>query len=486
MQGMSDGSRERAPVTVGEHDDRSELRALPSVERLLQTEPLRSAAAGGSRTLAVDVVRRLLERCRDQIRAANSAVPGQAELAARAAAELRTLDRPHLVPVINATGIVIHTNLGRAPLPLHALDALEAIGSGYSNLEYDVEEGGRGSRHAHVEELLRGLTGARAALAVNNNAAAVLLAVTALAGGREVVVSRGQLVEIGGSFRIPEILAASGARLVEAGTTNRTRIGDYERAIGPDTAALMRAHPSNFRTVGFTEEASLLELTELARRHGLPVIDDIGSGVLSRVPGRVGELTAAEPAAAESVAAGADVVCFSGDKLLGGPQAGIAVGAADAIERMRTHPLARAVRIDKLSLAALEATLRLHQDPRRAAAQVPVLEMLAADERELLERAVRIHAEIAADAPADCAVRIVRASGRSGGGSLPLLELEGPVVALEARGGAQALCDRLRRGDPAIIARVHEDAVLLDPRTLSDVEVDFVVRGVQAALRAPA
>ena len=485
MQGMSDGSRERPPVTVGEHDDRAGLRALPSVERLLQTEPLRSAADGGSRTLAADVARRLLERCRDEIRGGNGTAPAATVLAARAAAELRALDRPHLVPVINATGVVIHTNLGRAPLPLDALDALEAIGSGYSNLEYDVEAGARGSRQAHVEDLLRGLTGAQAALVVNNNAAAVLLAVTALAGGREVVVSRGQLVEIGGSFRIPEILAASGARLVEAGTTNRTRIGDYEGAIGPGTAALMRAHPSNFRVVGFTEEASLLELTELARRRGLPVIDDIGSGVLSRMPGPLGELTADEPAAAESVAAGADVVCFSGDKLLGGPQAGIAVGAVAAIERMRTHPLARAVRIDKLSLAALEATLRLHRDPRRAAAQVPVLEMLAADERILLERAMRIHDGIAADAPAGT-VRIVRASGRAGGGSLPLLELEGPVVALEARGGAQALCGRLRRGDPAIIARVHEDVVLLDPRTLSDVEADFVVRGAQAALRAPA
>jgi len=487
MQGMSDGSRERSPATVDEQDERAGLRALPSVERLLQTEPLRSAAAAaGSRTLALDVVRRLLDRCRDEIRAGNGAVPGPAELAARAAAELRALDRPRLVPVINATGVVIHTNLGRAPLPLDALDALEAIGSGYSNLEYGVEDGARGSRHAHVEDLLRGLTGAQAALAVNNNAAAVLLAVAALAGGREVVVSRGQLVEIGGSFRIPEILAASGARLVEAGTTNRTRIGDYEGAIRPGTAALMRAHPSNFRVVGFTEEPSLRELTELARRHGLPVIDDIGSGVLSRVPGALGELTAGEPAATESVAAGADVVCFSGDKLLGGPQAGIAVGTAAAIERMRAHPLARAVRIDKLSLAALEATLRLHRDPVGAAAQIPVLEMLAAGEDDLLERAVRIHDGIAADAPAGSTVRIVRASGRAGGGSLPLVELEGPVVAVEGRGGAAALCGQLRRGDPAIVARVHEDAVLLDPRTLSDVEVEFVVRGVQAALRAPA
>jgi L-seryl-tRNA(Ser) seleniumtransferase len=379
---------------------------------------------------------------------------------------------------------VLHTNLGRAPLPLAALDALEAVGSGYSNLEYDVVAGRRGSRQAHVEGLLSELTGAQAALVVNNNAAAVLLAAAALAGGREVVISRGQLVEIGGSFRIPEILAASGATLVEVGTTNRTRISDYERAVGDDTAALMRVHPSNFRTVGFTEEPSLRELTELAKDRGVAVIDDVGSGVLSRVDGRVGEVLAGEPAAADSVVAGADVVCFSGDKLLGGPQAGIAVGTATAVGAMRTHPLARALRIDKLSLAALEATLRLHRDPGRAAADVPVLQMLAADERELLERAVRVHDEIAAGAPAGSSVRVVRATSLSGGGSLPLLELEGPVVAVASRAGADALRERLRRGDPAIVARVHERAVLLDPRTISDVEVRFLVRGTIAALRA--
>jgi L-seryl-tRNA(Ser) seleniumtransferase len=484
MQGVSTGCRARPRATMGEHGDTGALRALPSVERLLQTEPLRSAAERGPRTLAADVARRLLDRCRDEIRRGNGTVPGAAELAARAATELRALGRPRLAPLVNATGVVIHTNLGRAPLALAALDALESVGSGYSNLEYDVETGARGSRRAHVEGLLRELTGAEAALTVNNNAAAVLLAVAALAGGREVVVSRGQLVEIGGSFRIPEILAASGARLVEVGTTNRTRIGDYERAIGADTAALMRAHPSNFRTVGFTEEASLPELCELAARRGLAVIDDVGSGVLRRTPGRLGALLADEPAAADSVAAGADVVCFSGDKLLGGPQAGIAVGTGAAIGLMAAHPLARAVRIDKLSLAALEATLRLHRDPGLAAADVPVLEMLAADERDLLARAVRIHDGIAEDLPAGSTVRVAKAAGRAGGGSLPLLELEGPVVAVSARAGAEALAERLRRGDPAIVARVHEGVVLLDPRTVSEVEVDFLVRGVRAALRA--
>jgi L-seryl-tRNA(Ser) seleniumtransferase len=465
--------------------DAERLRALPAVERLLQAEPLRSAALAAPRALAVEAARLVLERCRDDIRAGNGAVPGVAELAVRASQELAARSRHSLRPVINATGVVIHTNLGRAPLPLDALDALEAVAGGYSTLEYDPGTGARGTRQAHVEQLLRDLTGAEAAAVVNNNAAAVLLAVAALAGGREVVVSRGQLVEIGGSFRIPEILATSGARLVEVGTTNRTRIADYERAIGPDTAALMRVHPSNFRTVGFTEEAGLPELCELAARHGLTVIDDTGSGVLTRgADPAAAAMLAAEPAAADSIAAGASVVCFSADKLLGGPQAGIAVGTATAIEPMRGHPLARALRIDKLSLAALEATLRLHLDPARAATEIPVLQMLAADERDLLAAAVTLHDEIAARAPGGASVRVVRAHARSGGGSLPLLELEGPAVAVIPAAGPDALAARLRRGDPAIVARVHDGAVLLDPRTISDVEIEFVVRGVCAALRA--
>ena len=426
----------------------------------------------------------MLERCRSDVRAGNGAVPDVAELAARAVRELEARSRRSLVPVINATGVVIHTNLGRAPLPADAVDAVEAVAGGYSNLEYDAAAGARGSRQAHVERLVCELTGAEAAVAVNNNAAAVLLAVGALAGGREVIVSRGQLVEIGGSFRIPDILAASGARLVEVGTTNRTRLEDYKRAIGPDTAALMRVHPSNFRAVGFTEEADLRALGELAAHHGIALVDDIGSGVLAHGPGPVAGLLASEPAAADSVAAGASVVCFSADKLLGGPQAGIAAGTAAALAAMRTHPLARAVRIDKLSLTALEATLRLHLEPARAAGEVPVLQMLAADEQDLLAAAVRLHDGIAAGAPAGTTVRVVRALARAGGGSLPLAELEGPAVAVAPSAGSDALAAQLRGGDPAIVARVHEGAVLLDPRTIADVEVEFVVRGVCAALRA--
>jgi L-seryl-tRNA(Ser) seleniumtransferase len=468
-------------------DERGEaegLRALPAVERLLQEEPLRTAAREGPRALAVDAARQVLERCREDVRAGNGRVPGVAELAVRAVRAFEARTRRRLVPVINATGVVIHTNLGRAPLPAAAVDAVEAVAGGYSNLEYDIAAGARGSRQAHVERLVCDLTGAEAAIAVNNNAAAVLLAVSALASGREVIVSRGQLVEIGGSFRIPDILATSGARLVEVGTTNRTRVEDYERAIGPETAALMRVHPSNFRALGFTQETGLPELCELAARHGLALIDDIGSGVLTRGAGPVSGLLVSEPAAADSIAAGASVVCFSADKLLGGPQAGIAAGAAAAIEPMRAHPLARAVRIDKLSMAALEATLRLHLDPERAPEEVPVLQMLAADERDLLAAAVTLHDEIAAVAPPGTTVHVVRAAARPGGGSLPLAELEGPALAVASPAGPDALAARLRRGDPAIVARVQDGAVLLDPRTIADVELEFVVRGVGAALRA--
>jgi L-seryl-tRNA(Ser) seleniumtransferase len=459
-----------------------ELRALPSVERLLQTEPLRSAAAQGPRALAVAAARRELEQCRAAIRAGDGGPPSPETIAARAASALQREERATLGPVINATGVVVHTNLGRAPLAFEALEAIDRAASGYSNLEYDLAAGTRGSRQAHVEALVRELTGAAAAMAVNNNAAAVLLALAATAHGREVVISRGQLVEIGGSFRIPEILAASGARMVEVGTTNRTRLDDYERAIGPDTAALMRVHASNFRTVGFTADVALPELAALARERGMLVIDDLGSGVLRRDPA-LDAVLGDEPAASESIAAGADIVCFSADKLLGGPQAGIAAGTEAAVALMRAHPLARAVRIDKLSLAALAATLRLQRDPRRAARDIPVVQMLAAPRAELDARAERLRAGIEAGAAGRADVRVVAAAGRAGGGSLPLLELEGPAVAVGSAGvGANELHARLRAGDPPIVARVRDGAVVLDPRTIAEVEVDFVVRGVLAAL----
>ncbi len=463
---MSAGSTEGAhPPTVPAED--GALRALPSVERLLGTEPLRSAAGAIPRPLAVDAAREAIERRRALLLAGEPAGTGASELAAEAAIVAMRRARPSLRPVINATGIVVHTNLGRAPLAPEAVAAVAATAGGYTNLEYDLETGARGSRHRHVEDLLRELTGAAAAIAVNNNAAAVLLAVGAIAGGREVVISRGQLVEIGGSFRIPEIVEQSGARLVEVGTTNRTRLRDYRRAIGPDTAVLMRVHQSNFRTVGFTEQVEIEALCALGQECAIPVIDDIGSGLLDG--GRQDE-----PSARRSVSAGAAVVCFSGDKLLGGPQAGIAVGQAEAIERMRAHPLARAMRIDKLSLAALEATLRLHL----GSGEVPALRMLAEDDGALEARARRLAGLLGGDHGID----VVAAPGFAGGGSLPEEELPGWAVRIVSAAGAEMLQQRLRDGDPPVIAPVRDDALLLHVRTLEDDALETVADAVHAAL----
>jgi L-seryl-tRNA(Ser) seleniumtransferase len=440
-------------------------RALPSVDALA------GRLSDLPRAVAVDAARRAIEARRATVLA--GAADGGAGLEDEARELAAAVLSPRLRPVVNASGVIVHTNLGRAPLPDAAVEQAAAVGGTYSNLEYDLESGARGSRQAHVEETLRSLTGAEAGLVVNNCAAAVLLAAAALAGGRELVVSRGQLVEIGGSFRIPDVVAQSGARLVEVGTTNRTRLSDYERAIGPDTGALMRAHQSNFRTVGFVEEPAVEALCGL----GLPVIDDVGSGALAE---RVPEL-ADEPPVRRSVAAGCAVVCFSGDKLLGGPQAGLMAGRADAIERCRTHPLARALRIDKLSLAALEATLRIYLDPARALREVPVLRMLTATEDELAARAdaMRVRLE---DASVEC--RVLRAPAKVGGGALPLLELQGPVCAVEpGELGADELARRLRAGDPPVIGRTREGWLLLDPRTLDAAGAEAAVSGVIAALR---
>jgi L-seryl-tRNA(Ser) seleniumtransferase len=461
------------------------LRALPSVDELLRTEPLRSTAARTSRSSALAAARAQIELTRRAIRNGNGVVPEGSELATAAAAELERLAEPSLGQVINATGVVVHTNLGRAPLARQALDAVAIAGRSYTNLELGLSDGERGSRHTHVEALICDLTGAEAGFAVNNNAAGVLLSLAALAREREVVISRGQLVEIGGSFRIPEILAASGARLVEVGTTNRTRIEDYGRAIGPETAALMRVHTSNFRAVGFVEEVAIEPLCELAGRRGLPVIDDLGSGVLDHReldPG-LATLFGEEPSARRSIAAGADVVCFSGDKLLGGPQGGLVAGRREAVDRLRSHPLARAVRIDKLSLAALEATLRLHRDPERALSELPVSRMLSAGEDELAARARRLQDLIVASADQAVDVKIVRATGCVGGGALPLAQLEGPVVAVTpASGRLEQLQARLRGQRPPVIARLSEGALLLDPRTIGDDELDVAAAAVASAL----
>ncbi len=429
------------------------LRDLPSVDELLRDERL----AAEPHELAVTAARAVLDRARDEIQV--GAIPEP--LVEAVLAELAGARAPSLRRVLNATGVLVHTNLGRAPLAAAALARVVEVGGGYSNLEYDLARGERGSRQDHLAALLRRLTGAEAALVVNNNAAAVLLALAALAEGREVIVSRGELIEIGDGFRIPDVLARSGARLVEVGTTNRTRSADYERAIGPDTAVLLRVHQSNFRIVGFAERPQLVELAEVARRHELPLVDDLGSGALVKV----GD----EPTPADSLRAGADLVCFSGDKLLGGPQAGVVVGRADLVERLRRHPLQRALRADKLTLAALEGTLSLALDSR-ARDQIPVLRMLHESLETVRSRAQRLAALVGGE--------VEETVARVGGGALPLAELPSSACAVE-----EALAEPLRLGEPPVIAVVRDGRTLLDCRTLTDEDVDEVAQAVAAARR---
>jgi len=454
---------------VGARDDAAAatLRGLPAVHEL-------ATALAAPHSLAVAAARLAIEEERADRRAGARA---RDDLTARARELLEALAQPSLRRVINATGVILHTNLGRAPLAQAAREAVARAAEGYSNLELDLDTGERGSRQAHVEDLLTQLTGAASAMVVNNGAAAVLLAACALAGpGRAIVVSRGQLVEIGGGFRIPEVIAASGARLIEVGTTNRTRLRDYERALEEhpgEIGAIMRVHPSNFRTIGFVEAVPVEALCRLET----PVIDDIGSGVVAEAA-LVPALND-EPGLRRSVAAGAALVCCSGDKLLGGPQAGVLVGHSDAVAAARAHPLARAVRIDKLSLAALEATLKLYREPERAVVEIPALAMLSASEAKLRVRAERLRSGIGPAAVP------VRCAGTAGGGALPLLELEGPGVALaaEGEGGPVALARALRGAAIPVLARIHEGRVVLNPRTLADDEIDLAVDAVREALR---
>jgi L-seryl-tRNA(Ser) seleniumtransferase len=420
------------------------LRDLPSVDEL---------ARAADDPLAVDAARAVLARAREQIQAGSD--PG--DLAAQLQFELARARAPRLRRVINATGVIVHTNLGRAPLAAAALEQVAEAARGYSNLEYDLAAGGRGSRQTHVADLLRRLTGAEAALVVNNNAAAVLLALAALAEGREVLVSRGELIEIGDGFRIPDVLARSGARLREIGTTNRTRAADYERAITPETAVILRVHQSNFRVVGFTERPRMEDLAQVAQSHKLVLVDDLGSGALVEV----GD----EPIARASLAAGADLVCFSGDKLLGGPQAGIVVGRADLVERLRRHPLQRALRADKLTLAALEGTLRLALERPD---EIPVLRML----REPAE-SVRVRAERLAQLAGG---ELEETVARAGGGSLPLTELPSWACAVE-----EELAEPLRAAEPPVIGIVRDGRLLLDCRTLTTAEADEVAAAIDAA-----
>ena len=446
------------------------LRRLPAVDALLGEEAARALCAQYGREAAVAALRDSLQQARAGLRAGDGRDPTRESLLERAAAQLAQRFRPGLRPVINASGVILHTNLGRAPLAPAAIEAMAQVGGRYSTLEYDLERGARGSRLKHCEDALCELTGAEAALVVNNNAAALVLLLATLAQGREVIISRGQLIEIGGGFRVPEVMAGAGARLVEVGTTNRTRLADYEGAIGPDTALLMRAHASNFRMSGFTEETPLTSLAELAHARGLLLVDDLGSGALLDTAA-FGLLH--EPTVMESLAAGADLVAFSGDKLAGGPQAGIVVGRAEPVAALKRHPLARALRADKLCLAGLSATLDLWLRGQ-ALTQIPIWRMISRDAGEL--RAVaggwarRLGGELLAGESA------------VGGGSLPGATLATWLLALEVDRPDEFLAG-LRAAEPPVIARIADGRVLLDPRTVLPDEEEALLAAVEAVLR---
>ena len=436
-----------------------DFRVIPSIERLRQRATVAALERQHGNAATVDALRQAADAVRDALSAGQDL--GEAEEVARAievrlTRTLATEARGSLRPVINATGVVIHTNLGRAPLAATAINRVHDVARGYANLEYDLPEGRRGSRSVHAAALLSALTGAEGAAVVNNNAAATLLILAALAAGREVVISRGELVEIGGGFRVPDVLAQSGAHLREVGTTNRTRVADYRAAIGPRTAMLLRVHPSNFRIEGFTERPTLDDLVRTAREGQVPLVEDLGSGCL--IGGMAGE-----PTVQQSVAAGADLVCFSGDKMLGGPQCGIIVGRQAVVQRLQQHPLMRALRVDKLTIAALEATL-IEYRAGRAVASVPVVRMLSASAESIEARAhlvaERLHA-------AHWRVALMSGASAVGGGSAPGVALDTVLLAVEhPQWSADTVESKLRALDPPVIARIEGDRLVLDLRTV--------------------
>ncbi|MDR3554235.1 MAG: L-seryl-tRNA(Sec) selenium transferase [Syntrophobacteraceae bacterium] len=465
---------------MGENQAKELLRQIPGVDAVLQMEAVREALSRHPRSIVLEAIREELGEVRQRILHSpgpHFAVNHQ-ELARSAARRADRLAAFTLLPVVNATGIVIHTNLGRSLLAEEAVSRLQRICSGYNNLEYDLQKGERGSRYVHAESILRELTGAEAALVVNNNAGAVFLALNTLAAGREVVVSRGQLVEIGGSFRIPDVMSSSGAILKEVGTTNRTHLKDYVSAITERTAMLMKVHTSNYRVVGFTSEVSLEELATLGQEHGLPVVEDLGSGCLIDLTpfGLRGETTVRR-----TVQAGADLVTFSGDKLLGGPQAGIMVGRKELIEKCRKNPITRALRVDKMTLAVLETTLRLYRDERQAVEKIPTLRMIAVSPEELNRRAGRLASALQEADPRNV-LRIEVRPGFSqvGGGSLPAQDLPTFVVAVRSGAlSANRIEKFLRRNDPPIIGRIESDHFIMDVRTLIAEQTEIIAGAFQ-------
>jgi len=460
------------------------LRNLPAVDRLLETVRQESRYADVTRALLTRSIRRVLDVLRRKI-----LTPGEPQIeveqlddAAVLPLVFAEIDRalePKLKSVVNATGIVIHTNLGRSLLAPEAIDNVARISGGYSNLEFDLDTGARGSRYAVVEEILCEVSGAEAGLVVNNNAGAVLLALETVARGRKVIVSRGELVEIGGSFRIPDVMAKSGGRLCEVGTTNRTHVWDYDNAVDSETALLLKVHKSNYSVLGFTKEVSLEELVELGRKHEIPVMEDLGSGTFIDFS-RYGMMK--EPTVQESVKAGVDIVTFSGDKLLGGPQAGLIVGKKAYIDRIRKNPINRALRIDKMTLAALEQTLRLYRDEEKAVSSIPTLRMMTVSLDVITRRAENLRGKLTALDPQRLTIEILDLVSRPGGGSLPLLELPTKCLGVRIKNlSPNTVESEMRRNKPPIIGRIEEDRFVLDVRTIKDEEF-FIIEQAFADL----
>jgi L-seryl-tRNA(Ser) seleniumtransferase len=464
-------------------DLNSLLRRIPKVDDVIRLPVIDVLTGNYPRELVVEAVRKTLDEIRQGVLGGVigeeylESWKGSDGLAAGIVSAVEKLARPNMRRVINATGVVLHTNLGRAVLSASAIEAVHMAASGYSNLELNLESGKRGSRYAPVEGLICRLTGAQSSMAVNNNAAAVLLSLNTLARGREVVVSRGQLVEIGGSFRIPEVMEQSGAVLREVGSTNKTYPRDYRKAVNDRTSLLLYVHTSNYRIVGFTRETTVEELVELGRETGLPVMCDLGSGSLLEMD-RYG--LPPEPSVQQIVAAGVDVVTFSGDKLLGGPQAGIIAGKKDIVERMKENPLTRALRIDKMTVAALEATFREYLDKKTAVQNIPTLRMLSAAQDQLSARAVNLSSLLEEAAGGRAEISVERDMSAVGGGAMPTAELPGWLVSVKPMSvSAEELAGRLRNGDPAVMGRIQDGRFLLDVRTILKDE-DIILAGALA------
>lgn len=455
------------------------LKQIPKVDKVLSWEGVQTLLETHPRPVVMKAVRNVLEVLRAIVlrEEGDAGLFTDEAIMKRVNRELDEINSLNLKRLVNGTGVVIHTNLGRSPLPESVRQTLNEIAFGYSNLEFDLATGERGSRYSHVEEILCELTGAEAALVVNNNAAAVLLALSSLAAGREVIVSRGELVEIGGSFRIPDVMRQSGAILREVGATNRTHLQDYSAAVATETGLLLKVHCSNFAVVGFTAEVSAEQLVELGRQHSLPVMADVGSGNLVELSRRLG---CNEPTVQEFVSAGVDVITFSGDKLLGGPQAGIIVGRRELLATMKKHPLLRAVRIDKLTLAALEGTLQLYRDERRALQEIPTLRMLALSKEELAETAKRLAARLQKVVPPVVTLALVEGFSQVGGGALPLLQLPTTLISVSVSDKSAQEIEKVMRLSPVpVIGRIFKGAFLLDPRTINEEDIPALTAALQ-------